>query len=64
MKVLEGVWKVSACCKEGSGEYKESLLKARSSQDRCCHDKSSQNRSSHERSSPDMSSKNISCQDI
>ena len=41
-KVLEDVWKVSACCKEGSEEYKESLLKARSSQDRCSQGRKSQ----------------------
>ena len=49
---LKGVWKVLgvrnlsgmfskvyACCKEGSGEYKESKLKARSSQDMCSQDR-------------------------
>ena len=72
---LDGIWKVSGrfwklsgrclhVVKEDCGEYKESLLKVRSSQDRCCHDKSSQNRSSHERSSPDRSSKDMSCHDI
>ena len=48
-KVLEDVWKAFECCKEGSGEYKESLLKARSSQDRCSQDMSSQDRSSQDR---------------
>ena len=50
-KVLEDVWKVSACCKECSEEFKESLLKARSSSDRCSQDRSSHDRSSQERSS-------------
>ena len=29
MEVLEDVWKVSACCKEGSGELKGGYVKLR-----------------------------------
>ena len=62
-RCLDLVWKVSACCKEGSGEYKESLLKTGSSQDRCSQDWLSQVRSSQDRSSQDRSSQARSSQD-
>ena len=52
-KVPEDVWRVSACCKEGSGEYIESQLKSRSSQDRCNQDRSNQEKSRQDRSSQD-----------
>ena len=53
-KVLEDVWKVYKGCIEGSGEYKDSLLKARSRQDRCS--KANQDRSTQDRTSQDGSS--------
>ena len=52
-----------AYCKEDSGEYKESQLKARSGQDRCIQDRSSQDRSSQDRSSRDRWSQARSSQD-
>ena len=45
-KVLECVRKMSVSCTEGSGEYKESQLQARSSQERCRQGRTGQFRTS------------------
>ena len=41
-RCLEGDWKVSGRCQEGPGEYEESQLKARLSQDRLSQGRSTQ----------------------
>ena len=63
-RCLKIIWKVFACCKEGLREYKESLLKARSSKDRCSQDRSSRYRTSQVRSSQDRSSWDKLSQDM
>ena len=55
-KCFEAVWKKCACFKEGSREYKYSLLNARSSHDTYIQDSSREDSSSPDSSSQDRSS--------